>query len=61
MMVCLCEGVSERRVQAAIRGGARTVAEVGERCRAGTCCQGCHPTIEALLEHAAPVRLRVAS
>ena len=35
-----------------IEHGAATVAEVAERCLAGSCCHGCHPTIEELLaEH----------
>lgn len=63
-MVCLCEGVSERKVRRAIDRGASTVAEVTAACRAGACCHGCHPTIEELLAEAAadvtPVRLRLA-
>jgi bacterioferritin-associated ferredoxin len=51
-MVCLCHGVSERTLRRAIEHGADTVEAVGERCNAGTCCHSCHPTIEAMLEHA---------
>lgn len=54
-MVCLCYAVSERRVRREIERGASTVEQVGQACRAGTCCGGCHPTIEALL--AEPRRL----
>lgn len=63
-MVCLCEGVSERKVAKAIERGAATVAEVTAACRAGACCGGCHPTIDELLAAArpvaSPVRLVVA-
>ena len=62
-MVCLCEGVSERRVRRSIERGATTVEAVTADCRAGTCCGGCHPTIEAMLAEAAvptPVRLAIA-
>lgn len=48
-MVCLCYGVSERKVRRAIEDGAETIIEVGASCRAGTGCGGCHPTIDALL------------
>jgi bacterioferritin-associated ferredoxin len=52
MVVCLCHGVNERRVRREIEHGARTIAEVAEGCHAGSCCYGCHPTIDALLaEH----------
>ncbi|MCU0261260.1 MAG: (2Fe-2S)-binding protein [Ilumatobacteraceae bacterium] len=57
--------MSERVVRKAIDRGASTVAEVGDRCRAGTCCQGCHGTIEAMLDAArctdVTVRLSLAS
>lgn len=51
-MVCLCHGVSERKVRRAIDDGAATIIDVGEHCRAGTGCGGCHPTIDALLVEA---------
>jgi bacterioferritin-associated ferredoxin len=67
-LVCLCHGVNERRVRREIEHGASTIAEVAERCLAGSCCHGCHATIEDLLaEQQRPVsvrgrgRLRLAS
>ncbi len=48
-VVCLCYGVNERRVRREIDHGASTVAEIAERCQAGGCCQGCHPTLDELL------------
>ena len=48
-MVCLCEGVSERKVRRAIEQGAASVSEIGERCGAGRTCMGCHPTLEDAL------------
>lgn len=65
-MVCLCHGVSERKVAKAIARGADDLAAVGAACGAGTCCGGCHDTILGLLaEHApaptaAPVAVRPA-
>lgn len=59
-MVCLCHGVSDRKVRRAIDDGAATIVEVGERCGAGAGCGGCHPTIDALLARAlddTPVRI----
>ena len=53
MYVCLCRVVPRRLVEAAIASGARTVAEVGERCQAGTDCGRCQRTIARLLEGAA--------
>lgn len=51
-MVCLCAGVSERKVRRAIDEGAKTITEVSEVCRAGNGCGGCHPTIDSLLVEA---------
>ncbi len=59
-MVCLCHGVSERKVHRAIDRGACTIDEVGMLCGAGTCCYGCHPTIEELIAERAPIGTRVS-
>jgi bacterioferritin-associated ferredoxin len=47
MIVCLCHPASDRDIDAMIDDGARTVAEIGERCGAGTGCGGC---VEDLLD-----------
>ena len=49
-LVCLCNGVSERKVVKAIAHGASSVEEIGRACRAGTTCHGCHTTLEELLD-----------
>ena len=49
MIVCLCHGVSERRVRREIEHGATTVDELAARCGAGACCHGCHPILDDLL------------
>lgn len=48
-LVCLCEGVSERKVRRAVEHGADSVAAIGEACRAGITCMSCHPTLEDVL------------
>ena len=52
MYVCLCRGVSDRRIRAVIDAGARDIAEIGRQTSAGTECQECHPAIEELLRAA---------
>ncbi len=49
MLVCHCHEVGDKTVRKCIREGARTVAEVGAACGAGTGCGGCRPTIEELV------------
>jgi bacterioferritin-associated ferredoxin len=49
MLVCHCNGVSDRTVRRVVREGALTVGEVGRACGAGTCCQGCSPTINRII------------
>lgn len=48
-LICLCEGVSERKVRRAVEQGARSVDEIGEQCGAGRNCLSCHPTLEDVL------------
>lgn len=52
MIVCLCEGVSDREVRSVIRDGALDLEAIGARCGAGTCCGGCVDLLEDLLEEA---------
>jgi bacterioferritin-associated ferredoxin len=40
MYVCHCEAITDRTIDAAIASGARCVAEVTARCRAGGGCGG---------------------
>ncbi|MBX7084762.1 MAG: (2Fe-2S)-binding protein [Nannocystaceae bacterium] len=49
-LLCHCLVVDEAEVRKAIRAGARTVDEVGERCEAGTGCGSCRAGIAILLE-----------
>ncbi len=53
MYVCLCRGVTDRKIRAAIGAGARTLADVGERTQAGVECGTCHAGILELLREAA--------
>lgn len=46
MIVCLCHGVRDRDLDAAIATGAGTVEEVGRACGAGTGCGACIPDVE---------------
>ena len=59
-LVCLCHGVNERRVRREIDHGATTIAEIAERCQAGSCCMSCHPTLDELLAERCPAASPVA-
>ena len=50
MIVCHCERVGSAVIDATIAGGARSVTEVTERCRAGGRCGSCLDAIEELLD-----------
>lgn len=55
-LICLCHGINERRIRREIEHGASTIDEIAERCAAGSCCHGCHPSLDDLLaEHAVSV------
>jgi len=49
MIVCHCENVSHREVDAAIAAGARSVSDIARACGAGTCCGGCVGTLKQRL------------
>jgi bacterioferritin-associated ferredoxin len=49
MYVCVCHAVTENEVDAEVALGARSVADIGERCGAGTGCGMCHEKLRALL------------
>lgn len=50
ILVCRCLGVGDRQVRQAIRQGARTPEEIGDRCRAGTGCRSCRPDLWTLID-----------
>lgn len=49
MVVCLCQGVSEKTVRASIDEGARTRQQVTDACGAGDGCGTCHRTIKTII------------
>ena len=49
MVVCLCQGVSDKKVRASIEAGARTRQQVTDACGAGDGCGTCHRTIKSLI------------
>jgi bacterioferritin-associated ferredoxin len=60
MFVCLCAGVSNQAVAAAVDAGASTCNEVAATCGAGAECGRCRRTVRAIIDGrrdaAAPVR-----
>ncbi len=49
MIVCLCEGVTDRTVRELARQGASSLYEVGLACSAGVCCGACRETLVQIL------------
>lgn len=52
MIVCLCHGVSERKVEAVVAAGAKTVSDVTSACGAGSDCGACYRMLAELLDDA---------
>ncbi len=50
MLVCLCTGVSDRKIRRLVREGAASPREVARACGAGASCGGCRPAVQALIE-----------
>jgi nitrite reductase (NADH) large subunit len=49
MLVCHCNGVSDRAIRKAVRKGANSASDVGMRTGAGTCCGGCLDNVNAII------------
>ncbi len=49
MYVCLCKGVTDAQVRAAVAAGARDVIDLSLACEAGSGCGGCHRLLGRLL------------
>ncbi|PKN59042.1 MAG: (2Fe-2S)-binding protein [Deltaproteobacteria bacterium HGW-Deltaproteobacteria-14] len=56
MIVCVCEGVSEREVRAAIQRGADNLQALGQACRAGTGCGRCRQHLVGMLRERVAAR-----
>lgn len=52
MLICHCHQVTDKTILRCAAEGARTVAQVGRRCGAGTCCGGCVSAVREVLESA---------
>jgi bacterioferritin-associated ferredoxin len=62
MMICHCNGISDRTVRNAVLDGADDLDQVARACGAGRDCGGCTEAIEEVLEACAvPVLLKAAS
>jgi bacterioferritin-associated ferredoxin len=50
MIICQCNGVSDRTIRKVIRDGASNRNDVVRACTAGRCCGGCVPAIDKIIE-----------
>jgi bacterioferritin-associated ferredoxin len=49
MYVCICQGISEKRLQQAIREGARSFEQLQSCTGVATCCGACEPCAREML------------
>jgi bacterioferritin-associated ferredoxin len=54
MIVCVCKGLSDRAISAAIDGGATDADAVAHATGAGTDCGCCVETVEAMVSRLSP-------
>ncbi len=50
MIICQCNGVTDRTIRKAVRDGANNRNEVIRTCTAGKTCGGCVPAIDQIIE-----------
>lgn len=49
MLVCHCNGVSDRHIRRVVREGAVTASDVARATGAGSCCGGCREAIDEVV------------
>ena len=49
MIVCVCNNVSDRKIQKAVEDGATSMRELREQLGVGTCCGKCHSCAKQVL------------
>jgi nitrite reductase (NADH) large subunit len=50
MIICQCNGITDRTIRKVVRDGATNRNEVIRGCTAGTACGGCVPAIDQIIE-----------
>jgi len=55
MILCICQGVSDRTVRLAVLNGAGSVDAIGDHCGAGTDCGSCRHAIEDIIDESGVV------
>lgn len=60
MLICHCNGVTDRAIRSAVRNGAATPADVARRCGAGGGCGGCLGAVRELIHSEAAHRVEGA-
>lgn len=49
MIVCVCNNVSERKIQLAVDSGVTSMSELRNNLEVGTCCGKCHSCAKRVL------------
>lgn len=52
MFVCLCHGVSDKKIKSLIESGANTIQELQAKCKAGANCGMCLFQVKEIFEEA---------
>jgi bacterioferritin-associated ferredoxin len=50
MIICQCNGISDRAIRKAVRDGASNRNDVVRACTAGMTCGGCAPAINEIIK-----------
>lgn len=56
MIVCICEGISDREIRGAIGAGCQSIKAIGQSCGAGTDCGQCRSSLREMLSRREPRR-----
>ena len=59
MYVCICHGITDRRLKEAVREGASSFEELQAHTGVSTCCGACESTARAIVDENCPSRCEV--
>jgi len=54
MYVCICQAITDRQIEKAVKDGAQTFYDLKDHIGVGSCCGSCQEDAEAIIARCAP-------
>jgi len=60
MYVCICQAITDRQIESAVKDGAQTFYDLKDHIGVGSCCGSCQEDAEAIIARCAPAPANTA-